>query len=85
MVRVNKYYNGERIFSMLDLSEILSIPKYEIKNSINSFGLKPSVVECRTWYFRSSSLIPFVEYLITLINFSHLKTTLKNKSQNEKE
>lgn len=76
-MRINKYYNQEKVYSMRDLSEILSIEKSEIKNSVRSFNLIPTIVENKIWYFGTSILIEFIEYLILKENLRLIKTRIK--------
>ena len=82
MIRINKYYGDEKIHSMKDLSDILSIRKSEIKNSVKSFGIRPTIVENRVWYFSESNLIDYIEFLISKENLNLLKLRI-NKKQNE--
>ncbi|MGJ8664837.1 MAG: hypothetical protein ACSHW7_00590 [Patiriisocius sp.] len=79
-VKINRYYNGERVFSMWELSEILFLPKYEIKNNINSYNLKPTIIENRVGYYGVSNLCEFIEYLILKENLRLIKYRIK-KSQ----
>lgn len=69
--------NDEVVYSMKELAEKLSLPKYHIKNWIKDFELTPSYEINGAWIFNSTQLIPFITYLIQLEELRETKNELK--------
>ena len=80
-MKIHKYFKKQRVYSMKDLSHILSIEKSEIKNIVRSFELSPTIIDNRTWYFSAFSLITLVEFLIHKELLSTLKIELKERME----
>lgn len=76
-MRVSKYYNNEKVYSIKDLSVILNFKKSEIKNSIKAYSLSPIVIENRVGYYGVSTLCEFIEYLILRENLRLIKSRIK--------
>lgn len=76
-MKLRKIIDGDSVYSMMDISIKLGIPKYHIKNWVRDFELKPIHIENRKWYFNSNLLIPFLTYLIYKEKLMRLKNELK--------
>jgi hypothetical protein len=74
---IEKRINGERVLTMRDISIELEVPKYEIKNGVKEFNLPPTYTQGNLWYFTSSSVVPFLEYLLYQETLNGIKRNLK--------
>lgn len=72
-----KKYNGKRIFSILDIANSLSQPKYFIKNKLVKYQFTESFKYGNTKYFDRISVELFLDYLLIEDKLSQLKNKLQ--------
>lgn len=81
---IKKEVSGDEVLTLKDISEILQVPKYYVKNKIKEYGLQNRFVKDRVKYFSTKRLVPFLDYLIYQEQLDLLKSRVDesiNKSQ----
>lgn len=76
-----KTINKDVVYSIKDITDILDVHKYKMKNLIKECGVDPISNENRTNYYDSESLIPIIEYWMIKLKFKFLKEKMtENKN-----
>lgn len=81
---IKKEVEGDEVLTFKDISEILHVPKYFVKNKIKEYGLHNRYIKDRVKYFSTNNLVPFIDYLIYQEQLDLLKYKVDesmNKSQ----